>query len=146
MIEVKSAVADAQDTLAALARKVRLAERIAPSDWDVRSVSPLLVIADTRTNRRRIAALEATFSNAFPDRVASIRRLMSRNRPGPGRDEALRVAWVIDVMGAPERRGPRAEGRAPSARAAPLPLSHSRIVTVPLRRVPQRACIIRVRA
>lgn len=89
VVEVKSVVADAQDTLAALARKIRLAERIAPADWQARSVSSLLVIADTRTNRRRVAALEATFRNAFPHRATQVRRFIAQPDP------SIRGLWFL---------------------------------------------------
>jgi len=46
VIEVKSVLADAQETLARLDRKVRLADRIAPAAWRPSSVSRLLVIGD----------------------------------------------------------------------------------------------------
>ena len=89
VVEVKSVVADAQDTLAALARKVRLAERIAPPAWHARAVSTLLVVADTRTNRRRVSSLDTTFANAFPDRAATIRRFIAKP------DAAIRGLWFL---------------------------------------------------
>ncbi len=76
VIEVKSVVPDAQDTLSKLDRKTRLALRIAPATWRARSVSSLLVIGETRTNRRRIEVLGATFDAAYPDRNVAVRRFL----------------------------------------------------------------------
>lgn len=90
VVEVKSVLADVQDTLARLDRKVRLATRIAPANWHGGSVSSLLVVADTRTNRRRVARLEATFGIAFPDRIASIRRFLRSPAQVP-----IRGLWFL---------------------------------------------------
>jgi transcriptional regulator with XRE-family HTH domain len=90
VIEVKSVVADAQDTLAKLDRKLRLAPRFAPVEWQPRWISSLLVIGDTRTNRRRIGALGATFDAAFPDRVAAIRAYLRSPT-----DRTLRGLWFL---------------------------------------------------
>lgn len=127
VVEVKSVIADAQDTLAKLDRKVRLATRIAPREWQVAGggslggralgfgavgfgglgaggspgsaigerrpgASALLVVADTRTNRRRIEALSGTFATAFPDRIATVRRFI--RDPGSGR---LRGLWFLPI-------------------------------------------------
>jgi transcriptional regulator with XRE-family HTH domain len=93
VIEVKSVVADAQDTLARLGRKVRLAPRIAPAEWRPRTVSVMLVVGESRTNRRRIEALGATFAAAFPDRIATIRRFIA----DPG-DRVLRGLWFLSAV------------------------------------------------
>jgi transcriptional regulator with XRE-family HTH domain len=93
VVEVKSVVPDAQDTLAKLDRKGRLAPRFVPTDWRPRAISSLLVIGDTRTNRRRIAALDATFDAAFPDRIAAIRRFLA----SPGDQTSLRGLWFLPI-------------------------------------------------
>jgi transcriptional regulator with XRE-family HTH domain len=90
VIEVKSVIADVQDTLASLARKVRLAERIAPQQWRARTVSVLLVVADTRTNRRRVEGHQATFTTGFPDRRPVIRRFLA----SPG-SQPIRGLWFL---------------------------------------------------
>jgi hypothetical protein len=91
VVEVKSVLADAQDTLSKLARKVRLAQQIAPTGWSARSVSPLLVIAETRTNRRHVETLDATFENAFPQRAIEIRRFIRT----PPSDHPIRGLWFL---------------------------------------------------
>lgn len=67
VIEVKSVVPDMQAMLGGLDRKTRLAPAIAKErGWDAVSVSRLLVLDDTRTNRRRLAACEATVRSVLP--------------------------------------------------------------------------------
>ena len=79
IVEVKSVVADAQGTLAPLDRKVRVAPKLARErGLDPRSVSRLLVVGDTSTNRRRIARFEALFGAALPDRGWAVRRWLSK--------------------------------------------------------------------
>ncbi len=69
VVEVKSVVPDAQAVQAGLDRKARLAPEIARSlEWEASVVGRLLVVADSRTARRRVAALGATFGASFPDR------------------------------------------------------------------------------
>jgi transcriptional regulator with XRE-family HTH domain len=66
-------------TLAPLDRKVRVAPKIARErGLDPRSVSRLLVVGDTSTNRRRIARFEALFGAALPDRGWVVRRWLSK--------------------------------------------------------------------
>lgn len=77
--EVKSVVPDAQGTLAPLDRKVRVAPRLARGrGLDPISVSRLLVVADTSTNRRRIARFETLFGSALPDRGWAVRRWLAQ--------------------------------------------------------------------
>jgi transcriptional regulator with XRE-family HTH domain len=90
VVEVKWVVADSQDTLAKLAREVRLSQRIAPPTWRAEGVSCLLVIGHTRTNRRRVASLEATFAAAFPDRAPRVRQFL-RAPAGP----PIRGLWFL---------------------------------------------------
>lgn len=67
VIEVKSAVPDLQGTLHGLDRKARLGRSIAAQrGWRVRGVARLLVIGDTRTNRRRLAGHGATMAAVLP--------------------------------------------------------------------------------
>ena len=74
VVEVKSVVPDLQATLSALDRKARLGARIAGErGWAATSVSRLLVVAEDRTARRRVAAAAATFARALPDRVVAVR-------------------------------------------------------------------------
>jgi transcriptional regulator with XRE-family HTH domain len=73
--EVKSVVPDAGPMLFTLDRKARLAPDIARTlGWPCRAVGRVLVIGDTSTTRRRIAALGATFAAALPSRSVAVRR------------------------------------------------------------------------
>ncbi|HEX2626661.1 MAG TPA: helix-turn-helix transcriptional regulator [Candidatus Limnocylindrales bacterium] len=75
VIEVKSVVADAQGTLAPLDRKVRLAPKLARDrGWEPASVSRLLVIDDSSTNRDRVRRFEDLFEAALPVRGRDVRR------------------------------------------------------------------------
>ena len=56
--ELKTGIYEANRTVAKLDEKARLAVTIARRlGWEVKTVIPCLVIADTRTNRRRVARL-----------------------------------------------------------------------------------------
>jgi hypothetical protein len=82
-IEVKSVVPDSQATLHGLDRKARLAPQLAEErGWEWRNVGRLLVVAESRTSRRRVAALAATYDTALPDRNVEVRRWI-RKPTGP---------------------------------------------------------------
>ena len=100
IVEVKTVIADAQETLGRLDRKVRLAPRFVPEAWRPAVVGALLVVEDTRTNRRRIASLGATFGAAFPDRIVVIRAFLR----APRADAALRGLWFLATSPAPIAR------------------------------------------
>ena len=75
VIEVKTVVPDVGGSLATLDRKVRLAPELARSrGWNPRIVARLMVMPEESTVRRRIAAHEATFTNAFPVRNVEVNR------------------------------------------------------------------------
>jgi transcriptional regulator with XRE-family HTH domain len=66
VVEVKTTFGDVQETLAVLDRKGRLAPRIAAErGWAGRHVAILLATADTTTNRRTVARLDATSGPPF---------------------------------------------------------------------------------
>lgn len=67
VIELKTAIADVNELLGTLDRKRRLAPRIAAErGWRPRSVSVWLVVAEGRTNRRRVAEHRSTLRSALP--------------------------------------------------------------------------------
>jgi Holliday junction resolvase-like predicted endonuclease len=75
VVEVKSVVPDVSGSLATLDRKVRLARELAQArGWDPRTVARLLVLPEESTVRRRVAAHDATFANAFPARNIEVNR------------------------------------------------------------------------
>jgi len=67
VIELKTELVDVQETIGTLDRKVRLAARIAAArGWNPDTVSSWLVIAESATNRRRVAAHRAVLRAALP--------------------------------------------------------------------------------
>jgi hypothetical protein len=83
VIEVKSVVPDSQAMLHGLDRKARLAPRVAEErGWECRDVGRLLVVGESRTARRRVTALAATYDTALPDRNVDVRRWI-RKPSGP---------------------------------------------------------------
>jgi transcriptional regulator with XRE-family HTH domain len=91
VIELKTAIADVNELLGTTDRKRRLAAQVARErGWDPRTVSQWLIIADTRTNRRRLDAHLAVIRNAFPDGTWAIRRWLRR----PGDTIAAVTVWA----------------------------------------------------
>src|SRR5262249_47234141 len=83
VIEVKSVVPDLQATLFTLDRKTRLALEIATErGWRGRTVGRILVVADTRTARRRVDRHATIFDAAFPARTVAVKRWLKRPTPG----------------------------------------------------------------
>lgn len=75
VIEVKSVVPDAQAMLAAMDRKGRLAPELALGrGWDARSVARVLVIRDTRTNRRRLERIAESVRALLPGGSREVQR------------------------------------------------------------------------
>lgn len=67
VIELKTELVDVQETVGTLHRKQRLAAQIAEErGWRPATVSIWLVLADGRTNRRRVHAHRAMLRAAFP--------------------------------------------------------------------------------
>lgn len=76
--ELKTEIVDVGELLGTLDRKRRLARQIvAPLGWRPHTVGALLVVAESMTNRRRIAAHAATFEAALPDRLMVVRRWLT---------------------------------------------------------------------
>ena len=79
VIELKTAIADVNELLGTADRKRRLAAQVAQDrGWDPRTVSAWLIVADTRTNRRRLDAHMAVVRNAFPAGTWAVRRWLRR--------------------------------------------------------------------
>ena len=67
VIELKTDLVDVQETVGTLDRKRRLAAQVAAErGWKPAVVSVWLVIADSRTNQRRVAAHRAMLRAAYP--------------------------------------------------------------------------------
>jgi transcriptional regulator with XRE-family HTH domain len=103
VIELKTDLVDMNELLGTLDRKVRLAAGVAAArGWDPLTVSAWLIIADSRTSRRRAAEHEAMLHSALPHNRQTIRRWL--------RDPVGRVAGLTfwtDTRGAGGGRGRR---------------------------------------
>ena len=74
IVELKTELVDVNDLLATMDRRRRLATRIAlERGWRPRIVATWVVVADTRTNRRRLAIHRTVLRNAFPADGRAIR-------------------------------------------------------------------------
>ncbi len=74
VIELKTELVDVNDLLATMDRRRRLAREIGRQrGWDAVTVSAWVVLADSHTNRRRLAAHMTTLRHAFPLDGRSIR-------------------------------------------------------------------------
>jgi transcriptional regulator with XRE-family HTH domain len=92
VIEVKTVVPDLQATLFTLDRKTRLGLEIAAErGWRGRSVGRILVIAGSRTARRRVERHATIFDAAFPARTIAVRRWLRRPVPG----KAFSGLWLL---------------------------------------------------
>jgi transcriptional regulator with XRE-family HTH domain len=75
VVELKTEIIDVQGLLAQVDRYRRLAPSIARArGWDASTVSCWVVVADSRTNRRRLAEHALVLRGAFPVDGRSIRR------------------------------------------------------------------------
>jgi transcriptional regulator with XRE-family HTH domain len=76
VIEIKTEIPSAEATFRKLDEKGRVAVAVARErfGWAASTVSRLLVIEDTSTNRRRVRSAEALFASALPTARAEVRR------------------------------------------------------------------------
>ena len=108
--EHKSDVVDSGELFGTLDRRRRLGPTIVESlGWEPVTVSTLLVIGESDTNRRRVADLASTFRLALPDRSRAVRRYL-RNP-----DHAIRGLMFF----ADRRPGQRINGFATVRRVRP---------------------------
>lgn len=119
LIELKTELADVNDLLAVTDRRRRLAARIVePFGWRPGRVAQWAVIAESRTNRRRLAEHRNVLRAAFPSDGRSLRAWLTK--PGA----PLSALWFLpDSAGSVTRqhRAPRLRVRAkrPSVRPRP---------------------------
>lgn len=79
VIELKTELADLQETLGTFDRKVRLAKTVAAErGWTARTVSAWLVVAEGSANRARAAAHQSMLRGALPDNGPAIRAWLTR--------------------------------------------------------------------
>jgi hypothetical protein len=74
VVEIKTEIVEAGRLVAQVDRYRRLASEIAAGrEWNPLQVATLVVVADTRTNRRRLADHRGVLRAAFPDDGRGIR-------------------------------------------------------------------------
>jgi transcriptional regulator with XRE-family HTH domain len=90
LIELKTAVIDVQESVGTFDRKRRLARQIAAGrGWRPRVIGAWLLIADSATNRRRVAAHREMLRAAFPADGRTLRRWVRE----PDRDLRALSFW-----------------------------------------------------
>jgi transcriptional regulator with XRE-family HTH domain len=106
VVELKTGIYDAGRMLMKLDEKTRLARTIAGRfGWHVASVVPCLVVADTRTNRRRIAQHPAIFTQFSCRGRAAMSWLRAPDSPAPA--GLLLFVPLTNVRGTHGRRAGR---------------------------------------
>ena len=100
LVEIKTELADVNDLLGTSDVRRRLAARIVePFGWKPVGVAQLIVLAESRTNRRRLAEHRNVIRAAFPDNGHALRGWLRT----PGRP--LAAVWFLpDFSGTSERR------------------------------------------
>lgn len=116
VIEVKTEITSAEATLRKMDEKARVAAAVARQrfGWMAASVSQLLVIEDTSTNRRRLRGAAALFGSALPLDGRAIRGWLARPS---GSVEGRLFLSVSNGGGGIQLRG----GRHRIRRAFPMP-------------------------
>ena len=114
VIELKTDVVDVNELLGTLDRKRRLARNVASDrGWPAVSVGAWLIISDSATNRRRVAAHRMMLDAALPDGRGALHRWLR----DPVGDVAARSFWS-DSRGAGVRPRNRPVRRVRPARAS----------------------------
>ena len=122
VVEIKTELTAIDETIRRLDVKERLAPKIVMDrfGWRSRTTGRLLVVQDSATNRRRVAAHDRSLGPPFPSRGPAVRRWL---REPQGRLAGLRFASPTNGRGArqPNRTAPLssiADSRAPATRVA----------------------------
>jgi transcriptional regulator with XRE-family HTH domain len=85
VIELKTEIADVNDLMTTMGRRLRLAARVGRDlNWVPAVVAGWVIVADTSTNRRRVRAHAKVLRNAFPA-DGSVMRGWVRTPSGPVR-------------------------------------------------------------
>jgi transcriptional regulator with XRE-family HTH domain len=103
VVEIKTELTSIEETIRRLDVKERLAPKIVRDrlGWQPRTVGRLLVVLDTATNRRRVAAHDESLALAFRDRGASVRQWL---REPSGRLSGLRFHSGMNGRGTRQPR------------------------------------------
>ncbi|HEX5825378.1 MAG TPA: helix-turn-helix domain-containing protein [Candidatus Limnocylindrales bacterium] len=114
IVELKTDIVDINALLGTHDRRRRLAGRIAEErGWPAEIIGSVLIVANSRTNRRRLAAHDAVLRNSLPD---DGRRLRAWLDDPSGRCDA-RLLWASGRS----TRGPAVQRRIRHARPPPEP-------------------------
>lgn len=115
VIELKSVVQSYEETQRRLDVKARLARRIAEQrlGWRPRVVGVVLAVADTSTNRRRLASIGSLVRGGLPADSRQVRRWLA-NPAAP-----LQGTWFVTIPDEPSRRGSAASRVRVPSRSAP---------------------------
>jgi transcriptional regulator with XRE-family HTH domain len=112
LIELKTELVDTSDVLAVTDRRRRLAgEIVAPFGWKPSNVGQWVVIAESRTNRRRLAEHRTLLRSAFPTDGRSISGWLRDPR---GAASALWCLPDSNALSVRQRRAPRLRVRPPT--------------------------------
>jgi transcriptional regulator with XRE-family HTH domain len=104
IIELKTELADPQELVATMHRRVRLGREIARNQgWDPATVSAWVIVRDTSTERRRLARHAHLLRTAFPAEGRTIRGWLVRPR---GRVSGLSFWSDVSPGGTRQKRGP----------------------------------------
>jgi transcriptional regulator with XRE-family HTH domain len=109
IIELKTDLVDVGDLLGTMDRRRRLAREIAEErGWYPRSISTWVILAESRTNQRRVAAHRVILRNAYPADGRQMRRWLADPIDGI----AALSLWTEQAVGsaAPRQRVRRAAG------------------------------------
>lgn len=103
IVEVKSGIGDMQELASTFERKVRILPDVLAKEggWHAATVARVLVVADTMTNRRVVAAHAATLASIWPARTARVRAWIRRRDaigPADGR-RGFGGIWFLRLDG-----------------------------------------------
>lgn len=121
VIELKTDLVDVGELLGTFDRKLRNAVRVASGlGWDPLTVSGLLIIGESDSNRRKLGAHRETFLAAFPDRFMAVRKWLRHpsrelralmffadRHPGQVGGRLTRIQRVQRTRSAADGAGPR---------------------------------------
>ena len=121
VIELKTDIVDVGELLGTFDRKRRLAARVAPDlGWRPARIGVALLVRESRTNRRRVAAHLATLRAALPDDGRALRRWLD----APAGSVAA-IAFAPNRQQVAARQRPATNMRVRVPKRAPSPRSRN---------------------
>lgn len=118
IVEIKTELVDVHDLLATMDRRRRVVPLVISSrGWDPRAVSMMVVLGESRTNRRRVAAHATLLRTAFPHDGRQVRPWLARPT-GP-----IQALWFLpDSRATGAGRGTRPVKRVAGRRSSTGPV------------------------